>query len=223
MADLTEPNETILKIVEQQYHNDVEVPKKQQTQIAVLMTRSLVDPGIQKTAVRIQELERSKNEYKEKYRKNGYSVQTSFSGGDLGQLTKVTLKKDGKAVELTGEEFDELKKIYDKRASQVKGLHLDVLRIAAKDDLSAKVALRAGTLLYVIACSGELDRKLLESIETKSPMSETQMNSGMDEKMKRAIAAFGGSNADLSSAGAHGSISVSRPHKNQGKVDDFNR
>jgi len=216
MSDVTEPNAKIMEIVEQQYRNEPEVSKEQKKQIALLMTRSLADSGIRMAVESIEHLDKSKNEYKEKYRKDGYSVQTNFSGGDLGQLTKVTLKKDGKAVELSGKDFDGLKEIYDKRASQVKGLHLDVLRIAANDDLSAQVALRAGTLLYVMACSGDIDRKLLESIEKQSPLSETRMSRGLDEPMLRALAAFEKSAGELPVGGSPGSLATARPRKEQG-------
>lgn len=217
MSDITEPNPTILKIVEQQYRNDNEVSREQQTQIALLMTRSLADPKIRKNVEDIQELNKSRNDLKAKYEKDGTTVHPEFVGGDLGELTSITLQAKDKSVKFTeGAELEAFRKIYDRRASQVKGLHMEVLKVAAKDDLSAKVALRAGRMLYSMACSGEINSKLLESIKVQEP--QMQMNSRVDENMQRALAAFEKSPGELSLGSSAGSLAVARSQKGQDRI-----
>jgi len=221
MSDITEPNPTILKIVEQQYRNDNEVSKEQQSQIALLMSRSLADPRTRKTMESIQELNKALENLEDKYEKNGIGIRKSFAGGDLGELTKLTLKSKDKSIDLTGgEEFEAFKKIYDKRASQVKGLYLNVLRVAATDDLSAKVALGAGGMLYSMTGTSESERKLLEALKKEIKEPEKQMNSGIDENMQRALAAFENSKEGLSASGSPGSLAVARPQKGHGGFAD---
>jgi hypothetical protein len=223
MSDITEPNPTILKIVEQQYRNDNEVSKEQKPQIALLMTHSFADPRTRKAMESIQELNKALENLEDKYEKDGVGIRKSFTGGDLGELTKLTLKSKDKSIDLTsGEEFEAFKKIYDKRASQVKGLYLNVLRIAATDDLSAKVALRAGGMLYSMTGTSEFEHKLLDTLkkeikEIKEP--EKQMNSGVDEQMQRALAAFENSAGELPAGGSPESLAVARPRKGHGGFD----
>jgi hypothetical protein len=217
VSDITKPNAIILKIVESKYRNDKDVSKEQAEEIALLMTRSLADPQIRKTVESIAELDRKKNELKDKYRNDGYSVHTTFVGGDLGELTKVVLKKDDKTIEMGAEEFASLKSIYDKRASQVKGLHMEVLRIAAKDDLSSKSALRAGGILYGMSCGGEISRELLDSIEKQSGGQENPSNStnlSVDENMQRALIAFGQMKGEDPAGASPGSLGAARPQRN---------
>jgi hypothetical protein len=218
MSDITQPNPTILKIVEQQYRNDNEVSREQQTQIALLMTRGLADPKIRKNVEDIQASNKARNDLKAKYEKDGTIVDAEFAGGDLGELTSITLQGRDKSVKFTeGAEFEAFRKIYDKRASQVKGLHMEVLKVAAKDDLSAKVALRVGRMLYSMACSGEINGKLLESIKVQEP--QMQMNSGVDEQMQRALAAFEKSAGELPVGGSPESLAVARTRKGHGGFD----
>lgn len=213
MADITKPNPAILRIVEAQYRDDKEVSKDQMEQIALLMTRSLADPVVRKTLQALSDLENAREKLEEKYEKDGVVVHKTFVGGDLGQLTKVTLKTKANSIELTsGQEFEAFKGLYDKRASQVKGLHLDVLKVAAKHDFSANATLRAAGMLYSMI-GGELNRELLESIDRQVKESGMQTKSDADERMRHALAAFEQAKEERPAGGSPGSLGPAKPQR----------